>query len=70
VLKTPGEDGRFRFRVEGALSRPRLKGKELRSYRLHKQSGQTIVTLRGKDVLLGRYGSVSSKAEYKRVTSE
>src|SRR5262245_15515350 len=49
---------------------PRLKENQLPSYRLHKQSGQAIVTLSGKDVLLGRYGSAASKAEYKRLTSE
>jgi integrase len=43
------------------------------AYRLHKQSGQAIVTLvdaatgRRRDRLLGRYGTAASKAEYKRV---
>jgi integrase len=44
-------------------------------YRLHKQSGQAIVTLRDalgnrRDVLLGRYGSAESRAEYARVIGE
>jgi integrase len=49
---------------------PRLKENQLPSYRLHKQSGQAIVTLSGRDVLLGKHGSADSKAEYQRVISE
>ncbi len=53
--------GRSRFRVP--------------SYRLHKQSGQAIVTLPDgmggrRDVLLGKYDSRESKAEYARVVAE
>lgn len=40
------------------------------SYRLHKKSGQAIVTLSGKDFYLGPYGSKPSKAEYDRVLAE
>jgi integrase len=45
------------------------------SYRLHKQSGQAIVTLADglgnrRDVLLGKYGSAESRAEYARVLAE
>jgi integrase len=45
------------------------------SYRLHKQSGQAIVTLTDgsghrRDVLLGQYGSAESQAEYARVLAE
>lgn len=45
------------------------------SYRLHKQSGQAVVTLPKsdggrRDVLLGRYGSPESKAEYARLIAE
>src|SRR5580765_4044571 len=49
---------------------PRLKDNEIPSYRLHKQSGQAVVTLNGKDVLLGKHGSAASKAEYRRLTAE
>ena len=50
------------------MSRP----KGIPTYRLHKQSGQAVVTLtnptgRRKDVLLGEYGSLDSKGEYARV---
>ena len=45
------------------------------SYRLHKQSGQAVVTLADgsgnrRDVLLGKYGSAESQAEYARVLAE
>src|SRR5437763_17181729 len=44
-------------------------------YRRHKQSGQAVVTLRDalgnrRDVLLGKYGTSQSKAEYARVIAE
>jgi integrase len=44
------------------------------SYRLHKQSGQAIVTLNlngaRKDVLLGRYDTPESKQEYERILAQ
>jgi integrase len=45
------------------------------SYRLHKQSGQAIVTLtdalgRRRDVLLGRHGTAESRTQYARVIAE
>jgi integrase len=45
------------------------------SYRLHKQSGQAIVTLadalgQRRDVLLGKYGTAESRTEYLRVIAE
>ena len=39
---------------------PALKENEVPSYRLHKQSGQEIVTLNGKDILLGTHGAAAS----------
>jgi integrase len=39
-------------------------------YRLHKPSGQAVVTLDGKDLYLGRHNSPESLAEYRRRTSE
>jgi integrase len=52
------------------MNRPRIP-----SYRLHKQSGQAIVTLsdqfgRRRDVLLGKFGTDLSRAEYARVLAE
>jgi hypothetical protein len=46
------------------------------SYRLHKQSGQAVVTLRDifsgrrRDVLLGAHGTPASRGEYVRVLAE
>jgi integrase len=39
-------------------------------YRRHKPSGQAVVTLAGRDIYLGRYGSPESRAEYDRVVAE
>jgi integrase len=38
------------------------------SYRLHKASGQAVVTLGGKDYYLGKHGTKESHAEYRRLT--
>jgi integrase len=40
------------------------------SYRLHKKSGQAIVTLSGKDFYLGPYGSEESRTEYDQLLAE
>jgi integrase len=45
------------------------------SYRLHKQSGQAVVTLSDglggrRDVLLGKHGTAESRAEYARILAE
>jgi hypothetical protein len=48
---------------------PRLKN-IVPSYRLHKQSGQAIVTLSGRDYLLGPHGTKSSRQKYDRLISE
>jgi integrase len=52
-----------------------IRRKRIPSYRLHKQSGQAIVTLtdsvgRRRDVLLGKHGTPESRAEYLRVLAE
>jgi integrase len=54
------------------MPRPRTA---IPSYRLHKQSGQAVVTLtspdgRRQDVLLGKYDTPGSRAEYARVLAE
>ena len=48
---------------------PLLKRK-VPSYRLHRPSGRALVTLNGKDIYLGTYGSDESKAEYDRLIAE
>lgn len=40
------------------------------SYRLHKPSGQAVVTIAGRDVYLGTHGSPESRAEYDRLLAE
>jgi hypothetical protein len=40
------------------------------SYRLHRPSGQAVVTLDGRDIYLGRYNSRESRAEYDRLIAE
>src|SRR4051794_11128207 len=40
------------------------------SYRHHKPSGQAVVTLDGRDIYLGLYGSKQSRAEYDRLLAE
>ena len=37
------------------------------SYRHHKPSGQAVVTLDGRDIYLGRYGTPQSRAELDRL---
>src|SRR5688572_2294332 len=49
---------------------PRLKEGQLPAYRLHKQSGQAIVTLSGRDFLLGEHDTAASRQEYRRLTAE
>ncbi len=36
------------------------------SYRLHKASGRAIVTIRGRDHYLGKYGSPESHQKYQQ----
>ena len=39
-------------------------------YRKHKPTGQGVVTLEGRDIYLGVYGTAKSQAEYQRVIAE
>jgi integrase len=49
---------------------PKLAIDQVPSYRLHKQSGQAIVTLNGRDFLLGPHGSDESRNAYSRRIAE
>lgn len=49
---------------------PKLSANSVPSYRRHQQSGQAIVSLNGKDFLLGAHGTAASKAEYRRRIAE
>lgn len=40
------------------------------TYRLNRRSGRAVMTIRGRDVYLGEYGSPQSKTEYRRVIAE
>jgi integrase len=43
---------------------PRLRQDQAPAYRLHRQSGQAIVTLSGRDFLLGLFGTPDSRRRY------
>ena len=49
---------------------PKLAVDKLPADRQHKARGLAVVTLNGKDIYLGPYGTSASKAEYDRVISE
>lgn len=49
---------------------PKLSDTEVPSYRLHKQSGQALVTLNGRDICLGVHNTRDSKTKYSRVIAE
>jgi hypothetical protein len=40
------------------------------SYRLHKPSGQAVVTIDGRDIYLGKFNSAASRTEYNRLIGE
>lgn len=40
------------------------------SLRLHKASGQAVVTVRGRDIYCGRYGTPEADETYRRVIAE
>lgn len=46
------------------------RSKRIPSYRLHKASGQAVVTLNGKDHYLGEYDTEQSKEKYDRLIAE
>ncbi len=48
---------------------PKING-SLPSYRLHKQTGQAVVTLSGKDHYLGPHGTKFSKQRYDQAIAE
>jgi len=49
---------------------PANRTNRIPSYRLHKPSGQAVVTLNGKDFYLGKYDTPESRAEYERMLAE
>jgi len=49
---------------------PSSKNARTPSYRLYKRTGQAVVTLNGKDIYLGKYGSRASREAYNRLIAE
>ncbi len=49
---------------------PKLAVDKLPAFRHHKARALAVVTLNGKNIYLGSYGTSASKAEYDRVISE
>ena len=47
-----------------------IRRRKLPKYRLHRPSGQAVVTFSGKDFYLGAYDSEVSRAEYDRLVAE
>ena len=47
-----------------------MPGKRIPSYRLHKSTGQAVVTLGGRDVYLGKHDTESSREAYERAVIE
>ena len=48
----------------------KAKGERLPSYRLHKPSGQGVVTLAGKDHYCGKHNTAASKKRYRELVAE
>jgi len=46
------------------MAGPRTKSPRIPTYRLHKASGQAVVTLSGRDIYLGKHGSDESHSRY------
>lgn len=49
---------------------PKPSASRLPSYRLHKPTGQAVVTLNGRDIYLGKWNSAASRSEYDRLIAE
>ena len=48
---------------------PRLSDTAVPAYCKHRGSGQTVITLDGRDFYLGKFNSAESKAEYRSLSS-
>jgi site-specific recombinase XerD len=69
-LRSGWKNGTYRFSgFNPELHMPKLN-ERLPKYRLHRRSGQAIVTLGGKDHYLGPHGCETSKIEYDRLIAE
>jgi hypothetical protein len=68
--ETLGKTEVFRLLDFRSTAVPKLKSNAVRSYRLHKQSGQAIVTLSGRDHLLGAHATEESREKYNRLIAQ
>jgi integrase len=57
-------------RVHGASTTSTARPRRVPSYRLHKASGQAVVTLSGVDHYLGKHGTPASEERYNRLLAE
>jgi integrase len=64
------ENGSLPFSLTGGRIMPIATSIRQPSYRKHKPSGQAVVTLGGKDIYLGRYGTEASRVKYDRIVAE
>ena len=49
---------------------PKSSSLRVPSYRLHKATGQAVVTINGKDLYLGKWDTAPSRSEYDRIIGE
>lgn len=49
---------------------PKLSSDRLPKYCRHKQSGQAVVYIEGRDVLLGAYNTAASREKFNQVIAE
>src|SRR5690242_20543256 len=69
-LSDPPEPGSLPgFAAKRSRTMP-SRSSRIPSYRLHKPSGQAVVTLAGKDHYLGLHGTPQSRAAYDRLITE
>ena len=49
---------------------PKSSAPRVPSYRRHKPTGQAVVTIKGRDIYLGKWNTAASRAEYDRLIAE
>ena len=65
----PRKSGTYRI-PQTTFGRTALRKRRVPSYRLHRSSGQAVVTLSGRDFYLGPHNTKASKDEYDRLVGE
>src|SRR5262245_2141892 len=69
-LDDPSNPVNYRVCARKGLPHMSRRFSRIPNYRLHKPSGQAVVTLNNKDHYLGQYNSPESRAEYDRLIAE